>query len=197
MRLRGKPASWAGVSPGRQILLARARSARKAAGGSAPVLTIPRGRRVSLPKPINSWKMPGRRALERLTVPLLPLSLGVLLGLAPGASPLDNGLLRTPPMGWEPWLRFKCNTDCGKDPENCIRCGKARGSRDSPKAAPPRNLQAADAGPEPVGTPVRRSWALWGLGWFCQGGEFHPLPPGIEAAPWKTKATFPLPTVST
>lgn len=100
--------------------------------------------------------MPGRRALERLTVPLLPLSLGVLLGLAPGASPLDNGLLRTPPMGWEPWLRFKCNTDCGKDPENCIRCGKASGSRDSP--------QAAGAGPEPVGTPLRRSWALWGGG---------------------------------
>lgn len=77
--------------------------------------------------------MPGRRALEWLPVQLLlPLSLGVLLGLGPAVSPLDNGLLRTPPMGWEPWLRFKCNTDCGKDPENCIRCGKARGGPDSP-----------------------------------------------------------------
>ncbi|XP_032086208.1 alpha-N-acetylgalactosaminidase-like [Thamnophis elegans] len=65
--------------------------------------------------------MPGRRALLWLPVqPLLPLSLGVLLGLGPAVSPLDNGLLRTPPMGWEPWLRFKCNTDCEKDPENCI-----------------------------------------------------------------------------
>ena len=33
---------------------------------------------------------------------------------------LDNGLARTPPMGWMTWQRFRCNTDCKNDPENCI-----------------------------------------------------------------------------
>ncbi|XP_063171055.1 alpha-N-acetylgalactosaminidase-like isoform X2 [Candoia aspera] len=51
---------------------------------------------------------------------MLSFALGVLLGLAACVSLLDNGLLRTPPMGWEPWVRFKCNTDCKRDPENCI-----------------------------------------------------------------------------
>lgn len=34
---------------------------------------------------------------------------------------LDNGLARTPPMGWLSWERFRCNTDCDNDPDNCIR----------------------------------------------------------------------------
>ncbi|XP_077988633.1 alpha-N-acetylgalactosaminidase-like [Glandiceps talaboti] len=33
---------------------------------------------------------------------------------------LDNGLVRTPPMGWNAWERFRCNTDCDNDPNNCI-----------------------------------------------------------------------------
>ncbi|XP_051908061.1 alpha-N-acetylgalactosaminidase [Hippocampus zosterae] len=33
---------------------------------------------------------------------------------------LDNGLMRTPPMGWLAWERFRCNTDCEHDPKNCI-----------------------------------------------------------------------------
>ena len=33
---------------------------------------------------------------------------------------LDNGLARTPPMGWLSWERFRCNTDCDNDPEFCI-----------------------------------------------------------------------------
>eukprot|EP00096_Caligus_rogercresseyi_P009070 TRINITY_DN3015_c0_g1_i1.p1 TRINITY_DN3015_c0_g1~~TRINITY_DN3015_c0_g1_i1.p1 ORF type:complete len:460 (-),score=25.85 TRINITY_DN3015_c0_g1_i1:338-1717(-) len=33
---------------------------------------------------------------------------------------LDNGLARTPPMGWMSWQRFRCNTNCKDDPENCI-----------------------------------------------------------------------------
>uniref|UniRef100_A0A6J0T9K1 Alpha-galactosidase n=1 Tax=Pogona vitticeps TaxID=103695 RepID=A0A6J0T9K1_9SAUR len=33
---------------------------------------------------------------------------------------LDNGLLRTPPMGWLAWERFRCNVDCKSDPHNCI-----------------------------------------------------------------------------
>lgn len=38
-----------------------------------------------------------------------------------GAGALDNGLAKTPPMGWLAWERFRCNTDCKNDPENCIR----------------------------------------------------------------------------
>ena len=34
---------------------------------------------------------------------------------------LDNGLSKTPPMGWMTWERFRCNTDCKDDPANCIR----------------------------------------------------------------------------
>lgn len=34
---------------------------------------------------------------------------------------LDNGLLRTPPMGWMAWERFRCDIDCTYDPKNCIR----------------------------------------------------------------------------
>lgn len=33
---------------------------------------------------------------------------------------LDNGLARTPPMGFMTWQRFRCNVDCVNDPENCI-----------------------------------------------------------------------------
>ncbi|XP_033646280.1 alpha-N-acetylgalactosaminidase-like [Asterias rubens] len=33
---------------------------------------------------------------------------------------LDNGLARTPPMGWNSWERFRCNIDCENDPKNCI-----------------------------------------------------------------------------
>lgn len=36
------------------------------------------------------------------------------------SSGLDNGLARTPPMGWLSWERFLCNVDCVNDPENCI-----------------------------------------------------------------------------
>lgn len=50
------------------------------------------------------------------------LTCGVFLcGVAAPASSLQNGLLRTPPMGWVPWERFRCNTDCTNDPDNCIR----------------------------------------------------------------------------
>lgn len=33
---------------------------------------------------------------------------------------LDNGLAKTPPMGWLNWERYRCNTDCKNDPANCI-----------------------------------------------------------------------------
>lgn len=34
---------------------------------------------------------------------------------------LNNGLMRTPPMGWLAWERFRCDIDCQNDPKNCIR----------------------------------------------------------------------------
>ena len=37
------------------------------------------------------------------------------------AHALNNGLALTPPMGWLSTERFRCNTDCLNDPENCIR----------------------------------------------------------------------------
>lgn len=33
---------------------------------------------------------------------------------------LENGLARTPPMGWLTWERYRCIIDCQNDPENCI-----------------------------------------------------------------------------
>ncbi|KAL4630586.1 alpha-N-acetylgalactosaminidase [Arapaima gigas] len=33
---------------------------------------------------------------------------------------LDNGLMRTPPMGWLAWERFRCDINCKDDPKNCI-----------------------------------------------------------------------------
>uniref|UniRef100_A0AAZ3NPZ5 Alpha-galactosidase n=1 Tax=Oncorhynchus tshawytscha TaxID=74940 RepID=A0AAZ3NPZ5_ONCTS len=43
-----------------------------------------------------------------------------LLALTSATSALDNGLMRTPPMGWMSWERFCCNIDCENDPKNCI-----------------------------------------------------------------------------
>ncbi|XP_038055498.1 alpha-N-acetylgalactosaminidase-like [Patiria miniata] len=36
------------------------------------------------------------------------------------AQALNNGLARTPPMGWMTWERFRCNINCAQDPDNCI-----------------------------------------------------------------------------
>ena len=40
-----------------------------------------------------------------------------LVGIACG---LDNSVGRTPMMGWMAWIRFRCNTNCDEDPENCV-----------------------------------------------------------------------------
>lgn len=45
----------------------------------------------------------------------------LFLALVTQALMLENGLLRTPPMGWLAWERFRCNIDCDQDPKNCIR----------------------------------------------------------------------------
>ncbi|KAH8350236.1 hypothetical protein KR067_009324, partial [Drosophila pandora] len=34
---------------------------------------------------------------------------------------LENGLARKPPMGWMPFERFRCVTDCARFPKDCIR----------------------------------------------------------------------------
>lgn len=47
----------------------------------------------------------------------------VLWGV-PGARALNNGLARTPTMGWLHWERFMCNVDCQEDPDSCIRYQK-------------------------------------------------------------------------
>lgn len=49
------------------------------------------------------------------------LALTVALVCSGGVQALENGLARTPPMGWLAWERFRCNTDCVNDPHNCIR----------------------------------------------------------------------------
>ncbi|KAK0408064.1 hypothetical protein QR680_003755 [Steinernema hermaphroditum] len=45
--------------------------------------------------------------------------LGLVL-LALGASGLDNGLVRKPPMGWMSWTKYYCEIDCVKHPFGCI-----------------------------------------------------------------------------
>lgn len=45
----------------------------------------------------------------------------LLLAFSTAAQALDNGLMRTPPMGWLAWERFRCDIDCKDDPQNCIR----------------------------------------------------------------------------
>ncbi|CAN9515177.1 unnamed protein product [Ophioblennius macclurei] len=44
----------------------------------------------------------------------------LLLALLPLVHALDNGLARTPPMGWLHWERFTCDVDCARDPDTCI-----------------------------------------------------------------------------
>lgn len=34
---------------------------------------------------------------------------------------LENGMARTPPMGWMAWERFRCTIDCKQDPTDCIQ----------------------------------------------------------------------------
>lgn len=41
--------------------------------------------------------------------------------LSVGTLALDNGVMRTPPMGWLAWERFRCDINCENDPKNCIR----------------------------------------------------------------------------
>ena len=33
---------------------------------------------------------------------------------------LENGVARTPPMGWLSWQRYRCHMNCTEDPDNCF-----------------------------------------------------------------------------
>ena len=54
-----------------------------------------------------------------MAVTVVVVMVGVAMVVV-GVAGLENGLARTPPMGWLAWERFRCNTDCENDPENCI-----------------------------------------------------------------------------
>ncbi|XP_033106862.1 alpha-N-acetylgalactosaminidase-like [Anneissia japonica] len=51
---------------------------------------------------------------------LLVTALSVVIFLSWTVCGLDNGLALTPPMGWLSWGKFRCKTDCRKDPRNCL-----------------------------------------------------------------------------
>ncbi|KAI2600250.1 galactosidase alpha [Homo sapiens] len=67
----------------------------------------------------------------------------------PGARALDNGLARTPTMGWLHWERFMCNLDCQEEPDSCIswsfalvaQAGVQCHDLGSPQPPPPRFKQ--------------------------------------------------------
>ncbi|XP_022098907.1 alpha-N-acetylgalactosaminidase-like isoform X2 [Acanthaster planci] len=48
------------------------------------------------------------------------LGVTLLVLCAVSTQALDNGLARTPPMGWLIWERFRCNTDCKRYPNDCV-----------------------------------------------------------------------------
>eukprot|EP00192_Tetraselmis_astigmatica_P006320 CAMPEP_0117659076 /NCGR_PEP_ID=MMETSP0804-20121206/6232_1 /TAXON_ID=1074897 /ORGANISM="Tetraselmis astigmatica, Strain CCMP880" /LENGTH=446 /DNA_ID=CAMNT_0005465695 /DNA_START=119 /DNA_END=1458 /DNA_ORIENTATION=+ len=62
---------------------------------------------------VQMWA--ARADLALIAAVVLLLSAGVAVGDIP-----SKGLARTPPMGWLAWERFRCNTDCENDPNNCI-----------------------------------------------------------------------------
>ncbi|KAJ6646534.1 Alpha-N-acetylgalactosaminidase [Pseudolycoriella hygida] len=58
-----------------------------------------------------------RQNKKMLLISALPF---VCILLATRVYSLENGLARTPPMGWMTWQRFRCITDCGTFPNDCI-----------------------------------------------------------------------------
>ncbi|XP_003228708.3 alpha-N-acetylgalactosaminidase isoform X1 [Anolis carolinensis] len=73
----------------------------------------------------------GSKIKRRVSVRIMPpFPLWVFLILPCGTFGLENGLLRTPPMGWVPWERFRCNTNCAHDPDNCISEGLIKAMAD-------------------------------------------------------------------
>ncbi|KAE9551960.1 hypothetical protein FO519_004836 [Halicephalobus sp. NKZ332] len=48
------------------------------------------------------------------------IGVSLILALFGSAYGLNNGLVRTPPMGWMSWTKFYCEIDCVKHPHACI-----------------------------------------------------------------------------
>ena len=46
--------------------------------------------------------------------------LGLILGSIHIVQSINNGLVRTPPMGWLSWGLFRCEVDCDTYPTSCI-----------------------------------------------------------------------------
>ncbi|KJE94117.1 alpha-N-acetylgalactosaminidase [Capsaspora owczarzaki ATCC 30864] len=59
-------------------------------------------------------------AMVGVVVALVAATSMLLSVAAPVALALENGLARTPPMGWLAWERFRCDVNCTSDPNNCI-----------------------------------------------------------------------------
>ena len=55
--------------------------------------------------------------MRMVNVLLFGLHIGVVVWVNEG---LENGLARTPPMGWLSWERYGCETDCKTFPSQCI-----------------------------------------------------------------------------
>lgn len=51
---------------------------------------------------------------------LICFSISLLIVCFHPVQTLNNGLAKTPPMGWLSWERFTCNIDCTNYPEQCI-----------------------------------------------------------------------------
>jgi alpha-galactosidase len=71
-------------------------------------MTVPHG---PAPSAVRAYPRPTRSlsAGLALVLALLFAPLLIVLGAAPHASALDNGLAKTPPMGWNDWNAFGCN----------------------------------------------------------------------------------------
>ena len=73
-------------------------------------------------------KAVGTMTVDSLTVidviarrSLLVVVATLMIDVVPRVTSLDNGLARTPPMGWMTRERFGCNVDCDTYPDDCIR----------------------------------------------------------------------------
>lgn len=69
---------------------------------------------------VNEWMLSTPLICTFVLLEMGPFA-ATLLALISLTVALDNGLLKTPPMGWMAWERFRCDIDCKDDPENCIR----------------------------------------------------------------------------
>ncbi|EHB15839.1 Alpha-galactosidase A, partial [Heterocephalus glaber] len=57
---------------------------------------------------------------QRLVCTLMLRSLALVLYGVLAARALNNGLAKTPTMGWLHWERFMCNLNCQEEPDSCI-----------------------------------------------------------------------------